>query len=37
VLAGLGCDTAQGYAIARPMPVEAFVGWLGVPVAVQPR
>jgi EAL domain-containing protein (putative c-di-GMP-specific phosphodiesterase class I) len=37
VLGGLGCDTAQGYAIARPMPVEAFVGWLGVPVAVQPR
>src|SRR4051794_20369460 len=26
VLAGLGCDTAQGYAIARPMPVEAFMG-----------
>jgi diguanylate cyclase (GGDEF)-like protein len=28
VLAGLGCDVAQGYAIARPMPVEDFLGWL---------
>jgi diguanylate cyclase (GGDEF)-like protein len=29
VLAGLGCDVAQGYAIARPMPVEDFLVWLG--------
>jgi diguanylate cyclase (GGDEF)-like protein len=31
VLAGLGCDVAQGYAIARPMPVEDFVRWLQAP------
>ncbi|MGZ4568491.1 MAG: putative bifunctional diguanylate cyclase/phosphodiesterase [Blastococcus sp.] len=31
VLAGLGCDVAQGYAIARPMPVEDFVRWLEAP------
>jgi EAL domain-containing protein (putative c-di-GMP-specific phosphodiesterase class I) len=30
-LADLGCDTAQGYAIARPMPVDDFLGWLAVP------
>ncbi len=37
-LAALGCDTAQGYAIARPMPVDAFLGWLEAPtwMAVQP-
>jgi diguanylate cyclase len=28
VLARLGCDVAQGYAIARPMPVDEFLGWL---------
>jgi diguanylate cyclase (GGDEF)-like protein len=27
-LAALGCDTAQGYAIARPMPVADFLAWL---------
>jgi EAL domain-containing protein (putative c-di-GMP-specific phosphodiesterase class I) len=27
-LARLGCDVAQGYAIAHPMPVEEFLGWL---------
>ena len=27
-LARLGCDVAQGYAIARPMPVEDFLAWL---------
>jgi EAL domain-containing protein (putative c-di-GMP-specific phosphodiesterase class I) len=36
VLAALGCDVAQGFAIARPMAVDAFVRWLdarvGVPV-----
>jgi diguanylate cyclase len=31
-LAELGCDVAQGYAIARPMPVEAFLDWLAAPV-----
>ena len=28
VLAELGCDVAQGYAIARPMPVSDFLQWL---------
>jgi diguanylate cyclase (GGDEF)-like protein len=27
-LARLGCDVAQGYAIARPMPVDDFLPWL---------
>jgi diguanylate cyclase (GGDEF)-like protein len=27
-LADLGCDVAQGYAIARPMPLAAFLRWL---------
>ena len=27
-LQGLGCTYAQGYHIARPMPAEAFPGWL---------
>ncbi len=27
-LAGLGCDVAQGYGIAHPMPVDAFLAWL---------
>jgi diguanylate cyclase (GGDEF)-like protein len=27
-LADLGCDVAQGYAVARPMPVDEFLGWL---------
>ena len=31
VLAGLGCDVAQGYAVARPMPVDDFVRWLQAP------
>jgi diguanylate cyclase (GGDEF)-like protein len=31
VLADLGCDIAQGYAIARPMPVADFVRWLDAP------
>ncbi|SDY16054.1 diguanylate cyclase/phosphodiesterase [Geodermatophilus africanus] len=37
-LAALGCDVAQGYAIARPMPVDAFVRWLAdrAHVPVQP-
>jgi diguanylate cyclase (GGDEF)-like protein len=30
-LALLGCDIAQGYAIARPMPVEDFLQWLSAP------
>ncbi|MET0765085.1 MAG: bifunctional diguanylate cyclase/phosphodiesterase [Blastococcus sp.] len=28
VLADLGCDVVQGYAIARPMPVSDFLQWL---------
>lgn len=27
VLRDLGCDTVQGYAVARPMPVDAFAAW----------
>jgi EAL domain-containing protein (putative c-di-GMP-specific phosphodiesterase class I)/CheY-like chemotaxis protein len=27
-LQGLGCTYAQGYHIARPMPAEAFPGWI---------
>jgi EAL domain-containing protein (putative c-di-GMP-specific phosphodiesterase class I) len=27
MLAEAGCDLAQGYLIARPMPGEAFIGW----------
>jgi diguanylate cyclase len=27
-LARLGCDVAQGYAVARPMPVDDFLAWL---------
>ena len=29
--AALGCDVAQGYAIARPMPVADFLTWLEAP------
>jgi diguanylate cyclase (GGDEF)-like protein len=29
-LARLGCDVAQGYAIAHPMPVDDFLRWLAV-------
>ncbi len=28
-LCALGCDSAQGYFLARPMPVDAFNDWLG--------
>jgi len=31
ILAQLGCDIAQGYAIARPMPVDDFLRWLSTP------
>ena len=33
VLAELGCDVAQGYAIARPMPVADFLAWLAAATA----
>jgi diguanylate cyclase (GGDEF)-like protein len=36
VLARLGCDIAQGYAIARPMPVADFLQWLDRPVRPLP-
>ncbi len=29
LLGSWGCDEAQGYHIARPMPAEALAGWLG--------
>jgi len=28
VLLGLGCERAQGYGIARPMPASAVAGWI---------
>ena len=36
VLARLGCDIAQGYAVARPMPVEEFLAWLDAAASVLP-
>ena len=29
MLSSFGCDQAQGYHIARPMPSDEFMGWLG--------
>ena len=29
LLSTFGCDQAQGYHIARPMPAAAFAGWVG--------
>jgi diguanylate cyclase (GGDEF)-like protein len=31
MLAELGCDVVQGYAIARPMPASDFVDWIRTP------
>ncbi|WP_243247143.1 bifunctional diguanylate cyclase/phosphodiesterase [Pseudomonas maioricensis] len=31
-LRNAGCDTGQGYLISRPMPVDEFEEWLGVPI-----
>jgi len=28
ILAELGCDVAQGYFIAKPMPAEEFQEWM---------
>ncbi|MGY2076000.1 putative bifunctional diguanylate cyclase/phosphodiesterase [Blastococcus sp. SYSU DS0828] len=36
VLAGLGCDVAQGWAVARPMPVGDFLTWLADRVRTAP-
>jgi EAL domain-containing protein (putative c-di-GMP-specific phosphodiesterase class I) len=33
----LGCDVAQGYAIARPMPVHDFLEWLDAAQVSTPR
>ncbi len=33
LLGRLGCDTAQGYHLARPMPAEQLSAWLGAVVA----
>ena len=32
-----GCDFAQGYHIARPMPAERFLTWLAARPAYRPR
>ena len=32
-----GCDVAQGYHIARPMPADAFLGWLADRTVPRPR
>jgi EAL domain-containing protein (putative c-di-GMP-specific phosphodiesterase class I)/FixJ family two-component response regulator len=29
LLARLGCDVAQGYFVAKPMPADALLGWVG--------
>jgi len=34
MLRDLGCDTAQGYHISRPMPTAAVAGWLAGPGAL---
>ena len=28
LLRELGCDTAQGFLVARPMPAEELIGWV---------
>jgi EAL domain-containing protein (putative c-di-GMP-specific phosphodiesterase class I) len=28
MLAGIGCDAAQGYYLSRPQPAEAVAPWL---------
>jgi EAL domain-containing protein (putative c-di-GMP-specific phosphodiesterase class I) len=30
LLTQLGCDVAQGFVLARPMPVDDFLAWLTV-------
>ncbi|MFN8077712.1 MAG: EAL domain-containing protein [Kineosporiaceae bacterium] len=37
LLAAMGCDVAQGYHLARPMPAEDLLGWLDAsPVVSRP-
>jgi diguanylate cyclase (GGDEF)-like protein len=36
LLAELGCDVVQGYAIARPMPAQEFLQWAGRPPIALP-
>ena len=39
-LRDFGCDTAQGYFYAKPMPLEAFAAWMNgkprVPIIAVP-
>ncbi len=37
LLRALGCDVGQGHFLGRPMPIEAFIDWLGEPAAPAPR
>ena len=37
LLRTLGCDVGQGHFLGRPMPIEAFIDWLGEPAAPAPR
>jgi diguanylate cyclase (GGDEF)-like protein len=37
LIAQLGCDIAQGYHVARPMPAEQMLGWLQHYTVARPR
>jgi len=37
LLAGVGCDTVQGYYVSRPLPVAELARWMdGLAVSDQP-